>query len=583
MEAQSETEEQEEKDDSEEKMCRYCFEEDGELISPCKCTGGQKWVHLECLRRWQRSVLVSQPTHPAFYGRDERQDICNVCMSPYNCKPPTRHELMTSFTGPELAALIDEGCIIASHSDFSAELERQLSQLPVALHERTSYPHWVRGAYLIVDVTDGQNRTEKLDLDDEEELMAVRARLMPDLQLEARGRTYVLVSEGSLSGTGESLEERRVALQELSAPATLVLRCVVSAGDCGEDSIIAVNLTRSSFGSWRHRHHSIGQEALVQFTENNGGMRPQVRLFHFLGGPCDPQEIRWCIVPGGGGCGWQVTVDVQEAIRLADALGQQQDPGALSRAPVPPDAQFFEGQQVRLIGLRGRPDLNGARARILRLLPAPDEGAVAARRWLVRVEKTEGSTESDGDCEKAVQTENLVAAEEDDTDTRPRVPVLCFWGDARWSRVQLLGEIARGSWGLCRGTAEDVQLQPSHVWEHCADRLIFAPESAMTERYIGADAQQNTQTLPEQMERQRALHREALRRQLEAQQQREQEVQIARSQAVETNAEPRGRRVLGPLRQASFRKLAILGAVVILGFAVGLRHRFSNRAVGTGY
>lgn len=47
-------------------MCRYCFcgEEEGPLISPCKCKGGQKYVHLKCLRRWQRMVLVSQPTHP---------------------------------------------------------------------------------------------------------------------------------------------------------------------------------------------------------------------------------------------------------------------------------------------------------------------------------------------------------------------------------------------------------------------------------------------------------------------------------------------------------------------------------------
>ena len=45
-----------------EEMCRYCFEgsEEGELISPCKCQGGQKRVHLSCLRRWQRMVLVSQ-------------------------------------------------------------------------------------------------------------------------------------------------------------------------------------------------------------------------------------------------------------------------------------------------------------------------------------------------------------------------------------------------------------------------------------------------------------------------------------------------------------------------------------------
>ena len=48
-------------DEEDEKLCRYCFddEEYGELLAPCDCAGGQKWVHLSCLRRWQRMVLVT--------------------------------------------------------------------------------------------------------------------------------------------------------------------------------------------------------------------------------------------------------------------------------------------------------------------------------------------------------------------------------------------------------------------------------------------------------------------------------------------------------------------------------------------
>ena len=34
------------------------------------------------------------------------------------------------------------------------------------------------------------------------------------------------------------------------------------------------------------------------------------------------------------------------------------------------------------------------------------------------------------------------------------------WGDARWSRTQLLGEIARGSWGMCRAEAQ-AKLRPT--------------------------------------------------------------------------------------------------------------------------
>ena len=67
-------------DDDDALLCRYCFsgEEDGPLISPCACKGGQKFVHVECLRKWQRAVIVTQPTHPALYRRDERQETCNV-------------------------------------------------------------------------------------------------------------------------------------------------------------------------------------------------------------------------------------------------------------------------------------------------------------------------------------------------------------------------------------------------------------------------------------------------------------------------------------------------------------------------
>ena len=137
-----------------ERMCRYCFEgeEEGPLISPCACKGGQKWVHLSCLRRWQRMVLVSQPTHPAFYKDDIRHHECNVCKSQFTCPPPTRHELMQSFTGPEIAAFIERGSIIGSHPAFGAELEEQLAGIPAFARRASSYEHWIRGVYLITSV-----------------------------------------------------------------------------------------------------------------------------------------------------------------------------------------------------------------------------------------------------------------------------------------------------------------------------------------------------------------------------------------------------------------------------------------------
>ena len=37
---------------------------------------------------------------------------------------------------------------------------------------------------------------------------------------------------------------------------------------------------------------------------------------------------------------------------------------------------------------------------------------------------------------------------------KPRLQL--YWGDARWSRTQLLGELARGNWGMCRAAWHDV-------------------------------------------------------------------------------------------------------------------------------
>lgn len=32
--------------------CRYCFESNGNLISPCDCSGSQLFVHIACIKEW---------------------------------------------------------------------------------------------------------------------------------------------------------------------------------------------------------------------------------------------------------------------------------------------------------------------------------------------------------------------------------------------------------------------------------------------------------------------------------------------------------------------------------------------------
>ena len=60
------------------KVCRICFDDDhqGDLISPCLCTGGSAHVHRNCLDNW-RSV-----------NKDERAfKFCDVCRFEYVIEP----------------------------------------------------------------------------------------------------------------------------------------------------------------------------------------------------------------------------------------------------------------------------------------------------------------------------------------------------------------------------------------------------------------------------------------------------------------------------------------------------------------
>lgn len=58
-------------------VCRICFEGGEGLCSPCRCAGTQRFIHVRCLRRWQRSS-----------SRDpERAQVCTVCRSTFALPP----------------------------------------------------------------------------------------------------------------------------------------------------------------------------------------------------------------------------------------------------------------------------------------------------------------------------------------------------------------------------------------------------------------------------------------------------------------------------------------------------------------
>jgi hypothetical protein len=52
----------------EEPSCRFCFESEGTLISPCPCKGSVQFIHLECQ---QRSYFINRSLE------------CSICKKPY--------------------------------------------------------------------------------------------------------------------------------------------------------------------------------------------------------------------------------------------------------------------------------------------------------------------------------------------------------------------------------------------------------------------------------------------------------------------------------------------------------------------
>lgn len=195
-------------------VCRYCFDNEGELLADvCDCKGDQRFVHLKCLREWQRMVLVSQPTHPMLYDEDVRQQRCNVCSAQFRCEPPTRHELMSSFAGEAITQLICEGSFIANRVEFDDDDENE---------------HWRQSAYLIIRVDPGED-THRLLVDSTEDLDALKRKLVV-----RNGETRVYFM-------GKPMKLVRGTLDD-TTPVLLILKDVEMTE--GDDCVLAVNLSR---------------------------------------------------------------------------------------------------------------------------------------------------------------------------------------------------------------------------------------------------------------------------------------------------------------------------------------------------
>ncbi|KAA8491471.1 hypothetical protein FVE85_2486 [Porphyridium purpureum] len=506
----------EEDEEDEERLCRYCFEgavdecdaqngttpgiESNALVSPCACMGGQRYVHLQCLRRWQRSILVSQPTHPSFYHNDPRLTQCAVCLTPFSVRPPTRQQLMEGFTGAELAALIAPRGVIAAHMAFSAELQRSLHEMPALLRIMCGYQHWIGGAYLITSVEPDSGTLEFL-VEEQETLDALRERLVSNSNTDARangprdgfpsivirGRVFRLAAEGALQNVAVGDENRTgaddrgnhagliSAFNALSVPARIVLHAQDTT--FGEDHVVAVNLTRripQGSDEERGNDHEAVKASLQAFCEQYPHLRDNIELEHYDGGPCEESDIQWCITLGGEHedqeHGWTVHRELTAALQRAARNA------SLGSGSLPPNSTFFVGDVVQV-----RDDGSTGVLGVLRSYDAVTE------QWEVVILDGHGGGASKKFRESVLRLDTSLNGENNENDGNRnchKVRVMVFWGDARWSRTQLLGEIARGHWGLAPGCLEVLVVPPRSRRAIFDDQLVFAPTSEMTDEYM---------------------------------------------------------------------------------------------------
>jgi len=144
-----------ESDSGSEKICRYCFDGDGELIAPCKCIGSQKWVHKECLIKWQRMCQVRKSTHPWYRDQSDPEKVCYVCVSAFDIKPPKYEDLVQGLTGEEIVARVKEGFLIVATIESSEQSRAILRMSGNFEHIYRNLTPWIGGVYLITHITPG--------------------------------------------------------------------------------------------------------------------------------------------------------------------------------------------------------------------------------------------------------------------------------------------------------------------------------------------------------------------------------------------------------------------------------------------
>jgi hypothetical protein len=223
----------------------------------------------------------------------------------------------------------------------------------------------------------------------------------------------------------------------------------------------------------------------MQHTFGSPDAEVPFRISHFIGGPCEEEQVAAALIFTESRC---ILIQDKDCLRrglsAANCIAIDGEDALQEEGRANTTAPWFR----ELSHLQRSPDACADDEEHASQVDEP-----AAKRQKQAIESVGGIS----------STPPFDDTAPDKPSTNSNVHLLVLWGYAGWSRCQLMGEIARGSWGLCRALPEDVfQQAPSDLWQAAYPRLIFAPKNEMSESYGGQ--------VPEEEERRRQLRQMAI-------------------------------------------------------------------------
>lgn len=163
--------------------CRFCYDEvrtgpgdaEKQAVAPCACKGSVEYVHVACLQRWRATALLSGATGEGSAQAIARAFKCNICGEEYDrakVPVPKQEELLRLCAGKPgavAAALVGPGALLVAAGRMGA---LQLSdEVPVWLRAllKKRIEFWAGAAVLITEqqanvASDGSDAVDGLNL-----------------------------------------------------------------------------------------------------------------------------------------------------------------------------------------------------------------------------------------------------------------------------------------------------------------------------------------------------------------------------------------------------------------------------------